>query len=85
MIDLLKILQLLLIHLRSPASFIEVRGATSRPRSETRLQSEHEGVCAQEHSLDFAMHEMYKRKRWEQKPVVGQVAMQVLHLIERFR
>jgi hypothetical protein len=42
-------------------------------------------VCVQEHSLDFAMHDMYKRKRWEQKPVVGQVAMQVLHVIERFR
>ena len=39
----------------------------------------------QEHSLDFAMHDMYKRKQWEQKPVVGQVAMQVLHVIERFR
>ena len=60
-IELLKILELLLRNLRSPASFIE------------------------EHSLDFAMHDMYKRKHWDKKPIVGQVAMQVLHVIERFR
>jgi hypothetical protein len=39
----------------------------------------------EEHSLDFAMHDMYKRKKWGEKPIVGQVATQVLHAIERFR
>ena len=39
----------------------------------------------EEHSLDFAMHDMYTRKRWGEKPIVGQVATQVLHAIERFR
>ena len=39
----------------------------------------------EEHSLDGALWSLFKRKQWDQKPIVGNVATEVLDTIEKYR